>query len=368
MKIVFLSHASLSDGFVVGSHQLAKALINMGHEVSHTSSPVSLLHPFLGKSRRKKFFYALKQRKQFHKKFGFIDYIPVALTPTGYHPWLDKVNSWLVNRQIRQHVGSAAADLVLIDQPLMHSSLCLFDGAMKVYRPTDQYVDMGGERFAEPERISLANVSSVVATSQAVGAHIEKSTDKPLMVLPNGVDFSMFDVEHDSQGATESCIYVGAIDFRFDMSGAVRLAAANPDIVFNYYGPVSIEMPAVIPENLVFHGAIPYDTIPDLLKIHRYSIIPMNDHPANQGRSPMKLYEFLAAGLPVFCPKSKSITTENRSQGMFLYDFDGDIESQFAEFKTLYQSFERNLAKSLAQTQSWSFKANQLLEFARKTA
>jgi teichuronic acid biosynthesis glycosyltransferase TuaH len=361
MKIVFLSHASLGAGFVVGSHQLAKALITSGNNVFHISSPVSLLHVFLGKQRREKFFYALKNRKHVHSVFGFIDFIPVCLAPMGYANWLDAINNRLINRQIMRHIGKDKADLVLIDQPQLYKSLDLFDDVTKVYRPTDLYSEMGGSKFALPELKAIENSQGFVATSSQVYAHIQTLTDKPGIIVTNGVDYDLF-CQASNQLRQDKCIYVGAIDFRFDLQTALTLAENNPEIVFDYYGPVAIEFIADMPENLVFHGSIDYAEIPALLTNYKYSIIPMNDHKSNDGRSPMKLYEFLAAGIPVLSRKTISIHQEMQP-GVLLYENDEEVLTKFSELKEMVTDHSADEFRAIASKQSWKEKAQTILKF-----
>lgn len=367
MKIVFLSHASLFNGFVVGSHQIAKAFINSGHKVLHISSPVSLIHLFLGKDRRNKLFYALKNNRKTVTNFGFVDYIPISITPLGYSKLLDIINNFIINIQIKNfanynEINTSDVDLCLIDQPFFYHSLFLFKNAKKVYRPTDLYVDMGGSRFSLPEAKCLNLVSKVVATSDAVAVSISKQSNKPICVIRNGVDYDLFDVI-PCKNRNLSCIYVGAIDFRFDLELMVSLAKKFPNIVFNNYGPISINVTDCKSPNLFFHGSIGYSTIPSVLVENTFSIIPMNHHPANDGRSPMKLYEFSAAGLPVFCPLTASINEPDEMHGIYLYLRDGDIVSEFDKFIKLYSNFDYKLAKSIAYKNSWQQKSVQILNF-----
>ena len=364
MKIVFLSHASLGTGFVVGSHQLAKALISSDHTVFHISSPVSLLHVFLGKKRRDKFFYALKNRTVVHSTFGFIDFIPVCLTPMGYANWLDTVNNWLIDRQIIQHIGKDKTDLVLIDQPQLYKSLDLFDNAVKVYRPTDLYNEMGGSKFALPEIKAIEKSQGIVATSSQVYSHIQTLTDKPGIIVTNGVDYDLF-CQPETQERLDKCIYVGAIDFRFDLETAIILAKNNPEIIFDYYGPVAIELDANLPANITFYGAIDYSKIPTLLTEYKYSIIPMNNHKSNDGRSPMKLYEFLAAGVPVLARQTTSIHTEIRP-GVLLYKNNDDVLGKFSELKEMVAEHSTDEFRLIASKASWKEKAQTILVFCEQ--
>jgi glycosyltransferase involved in cell wall biosynthesis len=60
-------------------------------------------------------------------------------------------------------------------------------------------------------------------------------------------------------------------------------------------------MPAALKgiRNLVLLGPRSYDLIPAFLQHADIGLLPLTSHPANAGRSPMKLYEYGAAGLYV---------------------------------------------------------------------
>lgn len=363
MNIVFLSHASLGTGFVVGSHQLAKALVLDGHNVYHISSPVSLLHFVLGKERRLKFFYALKNRSKINNSFRFIDFIPICITPMGYCNLLDRINHWFIDYQIKKHIRSSNIDLVLLDQPLLYRSLNIFSTATKVYRPTDLYSEMGGDKFAQPEKKAIAKSHGIVATSTQVYDHIQTITNKPGLTVQNGVDYDLFDQITDEK-KQDKCIYVGAVDFRFDLETAIILAQNNSDIEFDYYGPISISLDSNLPQNLHFYGAIDYQKIPKLLTKYKYSVIPMNSHKANDGRSPMKLYEFLAAGLPVLSRKTRSIQYEI-PPGVWLYDNNKFVQSKFTEMERSVRNYPIGDFKAIAKKESWSIKAQQILDFTK---
>lgn len=369
MNICFLSHASLGTGFVVGSHQLAKSLVKQHHTVCHISSPASLVHLFLGGSRRKKFFYALKNRKKNQPGFDFIDFVPICLTPLGYNRLLDKLNFWLINHQIKGFVEVDQTDLVLIDQPTLHPSLSLFTRSQKIYRPTDLYADMGGDRFKYAEIEALQKVSGVISTSKLVDRHIASLTDLPRTVLPNGVDYDLFQsiqVAPDEVKKRENCVYIGAIDFRFDLDFMKHLARSNPNVTFDCYGGISILIDQdQLPSNLVFKGSIPYASVPSILQNYKCSVVPMNDHPSNEGRSPMKLYEFLAAGLPVLCRRTLSVY-EEVGDAILLYSDFNEAQAKFSELLSPSRAPSPACLREIAKKHSWASKAIDVLNFSNE--
>jgi glycosyltransferase involved in cell wall biosynthesis len=57
-----------------------------------------------------------------------------------------------------------------------------------------------------------------------------------------------------------------------------------------------------LPDNVVVEGPVDYAAVPDLLARARVGLMPFESSRLNEGRSPMKMYEYLAAGLTVVVP------------------------------------------------------------------
>jgi len=103
--------------------------------------------------------------------------------------------------------------------------------------------------------------------------------------------------------------YAGAIDFRFDAELVVRLAKARPEIEFVIIGSGTDSHSLAAPDlqNLRWLGTRPYAQLPAYLQHANVGLLPLNDHPANAGRSPMKLYEYAAAGLSVLATRTQEL-------------------------------------------------------------
>jgi glycosyltransferase involved in cell wall biosynthesis len=89
----------------------------------------------------------------------------------------------------------------------------------------------------------------------------------------------------------------------------VRLAAARPDVEFVIIGS-GTGVPALVAaamRNVHLLGPRPYALLPAYLQHARAGLLPLNDHPANAGRSPMKLYEYAAAGIPVLASRTEDL-------------------------------------------------------------
>jgi glycosyltransferase involved in cell wall biosynthesis len=124
-------------------------------------------------------------------------------------------------------------------------------------------------------------------------------------LLENGVD-----LDHFGPGASGACpplppgpraVYTGALDERFGLASLRMAAERLPEVAFVLAGPpgAGIRALAATLPNIHLLGQVPYATLPALLAHCHVALLPMSAHPANEGRSPMKLYEYAASGLSV---------------------------------------------------------------------
>ncbi|MEQ3693231.1 MAG: hypothetical protein ABNH16_08840 [Thalassolituus sp.] len=299
MKILLLSHASLATGFIVGSHQLARQFSIQGHDVYHVSSPVSVMNLLKSATGLRKLKVSLFEKNIIHEHWLVKDHIPFLPFPLGYNKLLDKINSFIIYKYLKK-IYKEDFDLILVDQPLFYSVLKFFRESKIIYRPTDIYGDMGGPRFDRAEAQILNYTNSVIATNLNILKIIkDKHNVKNSITLNNGVDLEFFNRTMQENTHRAGVIYVGAIDFRFDLTFVLNLAKANPNLQFDIYGPIEVELPQSLPKNLSFLGAVGYLQLPKLMQKYSYGLMPFNNHPSNKGRSPMKLWEYYAAGLKI---------------------------------------------------------------------
>ncbi len=320
MNIVFASHTAFDRHIVVGSHHLSRECALLGHRVLHLSSPVTMLHWMRA-------FDPLTRRRLHRMRQGAVEIQPglwewIPFSPV---PWqvanrmnLQKRNRFMPSsKSIRINLERAGmtdgVDLLFIDEPRLFGIEDLLKPNMLAYRATDDYAAIKGDpRIKNAERILCSRVDKIFATSSPVAQQLQCLSGRTVSVIENGVDLRHLrreSREHDtlSNLPRPRVVYVGVIDFRFDLELLVQLATAHPDVVFMNYGPVTISKPEGLPPNLLFPGQLPYDELPSVLQFCDVGFLPLNDHPANQGRSPMKYYEYLAAGLPVLARRTPEI-------------------------------------------------------------
>ncbi|MBI3538170.1 MAG: glycosyltransferase, partial [Chloroflexi bacterium] len=100
--------------------------------------------------------------------------------------------------------------------------------------------------------------------------------------------------------------YIGNISaYKMDFDLLARVARARRDWSFVFIGPIGRGDPSTditnyqLP-NLYFLGARPYAELPRYVRAFDVCLIPFNQNESTRGSLPMKFFEYLAAGKPVF--------------------------------------------------------------------
>lgn len=350
-SIVFLSHTARSSDFRVGSHHLSRALAIQGHQVAHISTPFSLSHAILRPEQHARRRAALKGAVLVD---GVTDYIPVPLVPANLH-WSRRQTQRALNA-----VGIPSPEYVFIDQPLFSANH--FDTATVIFRPTDVFPTEALQRAALKQ---ASIVDGVVATSPKVLLSVMKDSQRPSRVLENGVDYARFAAARTDEKKYDF-VYVGALDFRFDFGILAAAANALPSSRFEIFGPVPRNLPSGFPSNVNFPGSLAYASAPRAIAAGRVGLMPFTDNASNAARSPMKLYEYLAAGVPVVAPTSVADRAVGIG-GVFPFAA-GDAHSFIS---SLSDSLVRgapivNDDDEAARNKDWSVVAAQLLSFAKQ--
>jgi hypothetical protein len=315
MKIAFLSHTAMGGDFVVGSHHLATALAARGHDVMHVSAPVTPAHVvgLRDEFTRRRFARFLRGGEVHH---GVRDIVPLALLPWALarrRPALMYAHSrWMLAAPLRgvRSLQLAQADQLIVDEPrMLGAALARPSRATLAYRATDLYAAMRGDpRITDAERILCRQAEVIVATSEQIAAHLRDISGRHVHVIGNGVAYSRFATPQPLVAAFEAlpgerakrAIYVGAFDARFCAESMRAAAQSLPGHTFILAGPGGERIAAALSlPNLHATGAVPYESLPGLLQACAVGLLPFSANDANAGRSPMKLFEYAAAGLAV---------------------------------------------------------------------
>jgi teichuronic acid biosynthesis glycosyltransferase TuaH len=373
MKIGFLSHTAMGGNFVVGSHHLAKSFASRGHEVLHVSAPVTPAHLLRLRDAfvRRRFARFARGGSEVA---GVRDIVPFSLLPWALArrgPSMMAMHFATLLASPTAMIGALRlhdADCLIVDEPRL-SGLIGPAPKILVYRATDLYAVMrDDQRILEVEREICRRADVLVGTSEGVAAHLRALSGRPVHVIGNGVDYEHFARARAAGSApampgdrATRAIYVGAFDGRFSIDALRAAALALPGIHFMLAGPGGERVAGELGlPNIQALGAVDYQHLPDLLGACAVGLLPFSQNAANAGRSPMKLFEYAAAGLSIAAtstlrPGASSLPT--LSVAASDDSFPAAVARAF-ELATDASSIQR--ARDLAHAEDWNAKAGEL--------
>ncbi len=299
MRVVFVSHTAAGGVFRVGSHHLSRELSRQGHMVTHVSTPVSVLHTARSLRNRELRRRIRQSRATFVDADEVSHLIPRSSLPLKYAPeWLLRADAMQQAASFRRATGTDLVDVVFVDQPLMADFALSLKPRVLIYRPTDAHFDAPSRRA---ELRLLDRADGIAATSAETLSTVIRGSrwTGPTAVIENGVELSRFSRTVDDSRRGTRVVYLGAIDQRFDWPVVVTLARAFPHVRFDIAGPNRHLSIPELPANVVLAGPVAYEDAGDWLSGASVGLLPLSDDPGNAGRSPMKYYEYLSAGLSV---------------------------------------------------------------------
>jgi len=377
MKIVFLSHTAMGGSFVVGSHHLAATLASAGHDVTHVSAAVSPAHlallrdPFV-RTRWRRWLTGGERIR------GVDDKVPLTLLPWNIarrSPFLMKAYSRSILADPLHGRGSLRldqADALIVDEPRFVGLVPSASRQVVVYRPTDLYALMRHDSSIDAaESLLCTRANVLVATSEGVAAHLRTLCSRQAHVMNNGVDFEHFSraVADDTfelpARREDRAVYVGSFDGRFSVEALTAAAKELPGKQFILAGPGSDSLSSIA-GNVTALGAIEYSALPRLLRQCAVGLLPFSADALNAARSPMKLYEYAAAGLAI------AATASSAHQAVIMPSLCVAFgDRQFPEavsqaFRVAQDAPKLDAARACAQRESWSAKASRLLELIRE--
>ena len=323
MRILFLAHTPIvGTPFKVGSHHLSRELSQRGHDVVHYPPP-----RFRLRSKDDVFGDGLTRAEISSSLREVRDVLwvpPELLALSRPKSWRERHLSRLLAKRLLRAVPDWALppDVVVVDKVHLRGIAAELAPDVTVFRPTDWFGFRAGSARELAESLLCRQADLVVATSQViVDRYQSRGYSLPAVeVIQNGVELERFQQEGMPSNRERRAVYVGALDERFDFAAVAASARVAPDWQFDLFGPTdSIGSRENPPPNVHFWGPLAYEKVPGQLWSSAVGILPLTDSAANAARSPMKYYEYRAAGLPVVASRTAELESRD-DPGLFLYD------------------------------------------------
>ena len=305
----------------VSVHHYARIFSRNGWSVLFLSTPVTPFHAaaVVRSQDHRRRFRAWWRRGRVDPATGVTHYMPMTLLPLSSviglrYPWILR-NWWKVTvpplGPAVRRLGFTDPDLVIIDSPLGAFLVDLLRPRHSVMRVTDYNAGFASStsELADIERDLAGRVDVVAVTASELQPYAQTlAPDKAITHLPHGVDLERFSGPVSSPAdlaavARPIVMYVGSLREWFDYELLDRLATALPHMSFVLIGPEHAARDRITARpNVHVLGERPYADIHSYLSSADVGIIPFDrgrypelvDH-----SNPLKLYEYMAAGLPV---------------------------------------------------------------------
>ncbi len=183
-------------------------------------------------------------------------------------------------------------------------------GATTVYDLVDRWDSELGRGWYRPrvERRIAAASDLLVASAPSLARDLEARAGRRVHLIPNAFNARVFDPDAAyprpprlPEGRPVA-LYVGALwGGWMDWALVRRLACELPDTSFVFVGDHRGEGKG-LPANCVFTGLVPQTALPAYVAHADVAFLPWATGPVTEATSPLKVYEFLAMGLPVVAP------------------------------------------------------------------
>jgi|GEM_PF-1529534 len=299
----------------VDSHHLALHLARRGHEILYLSSPASIFH--------------LLQRKNWHHKWRRLTrycgmgqviipnlraIVPLTWAPVQARYPLDspaqlrRSLAWTTPslRKTIHKLGFASPDALLIQSLFFANLPDWFPDTPVLYRMTDDFDAFPGmpRALVQAEAPLVQRAELVTVCSEFLIARAKAMRAKRIELLPHGVDIDLFEQPLKTSSPASDrprVIYVGAIDSWFRADCVAEAARRLPQVDFEIAGPVGaadLSALANMP-NVRMVGPVPFAQVPQFMHGAKVGIIPFKRTPLIEPVRPLKLFEYLAAGLNV---------------------------------------------------------------------
>ncbi len=224
----------------------------------------------------------------------------------------------------------------------------------------------------EEELIAAAGL--VTATSEAL-ADLPRRLGVRTVILRNACDPAAFAApprEDDpaAEARRDRAIaagLVGALDDRIDAGALEAAARAHPSWRFRLAGRVDSAAVAALARlpNVELVGEIPYRSVPGFLAGLDLGLVPYRDTPLTRAIDPVKLYEMLAAGLPVALRRLPGAATAGAAALgpplVYPYDDPAELPALLDRARAEDSAESRERRRAVARAESWDHRAAALL-------
>lgn len=293
-------------------HHLATYLTQHGARVLYVEAPLTPL----GIKRGRSFVNDLRQSLRPPRKVAHNLWVRRHFLPVPYHAATSITSTRTANRLgqrllapfLKRDLTSLRMRRPVLIAALPHAAdvAPYLPKRALAYHCADDYANVRGFPNTLPEvEADLCRMADLVITTSETLCQARRWLNPHTYWIPNGAD-----VEHFSEPAAPAAEldgvrrpiigFVGGLSEWVDLELVANVARQRPDWSFVLVGPASIDTSGVQScRNVRLLGPRRYADLPSYLATMDVGLIPFKRNEVTYHADPIKVYEYLAAGLPV---------------------------------------------------------------------
>ncbi|MEA5577519.1 glycosyltransferase [Anabaena sp. UHCC 0451] len=384
MKSIILTF-NIYDGYAkVTSHHFAEYLINKNFRVLYVSDAVSPFHLLKLDGIKTNFTKIIRSFSKINNHQNFASLIPFTFLPVvNTFPFNLKVCSdlhvqslsYLFHKNINSFLGNNKdVDLIWINNPKFYGMIEKLKYKKLVYSIEDDLFEFSripkSLKYNHEKLIQKADVVTVTSTPLLKQIKSKFSINEKLFLLRNGVSFDQFnqitdqslDLTPEFQSIPQPRItYIGVISEWFDLDLLYEAAKSLPNFSFVIIGPVEISIDKLKDlSNIYFLGYKPHSILQMYLQKSQIGIIPFLRTKLIESVNPIKLYEYMATGLPVVSTTWSEL--EDLDSPAFLAKDNHEFIEYIKQIVAEPDVINRELLVKFAQANTWENRFTELMK------
>ena len=229
---------------------------------------------------------------------------------------LDWLNAKMIERAI--HILKLENPILWSFSPLSSDCFNLSIFKNKIFDAIDNWMPLIRNDSEEYRKLVLNGYKNICSKADCVFTTSEKTSGflnsmgyKKAVCVPNGVDASLLEdevlcVPEDVRGLKRPIMgYVGSCFnmrwMRADLNLIKYVAERNPEVTLAFVGPIENKeyLDSYFPSNVHLLGIKPKNKIKQYLYSFDIAMVPHLVNELTEGMDPLKIYEYLAVGLPI---------------------------------------------------------------------
>jgi len=322
MKIVMVDSTSYRQATRLGSHAIAREWKHIGGDLFWIGAPI---YPhFLFARRRRDPVIARRvdvwKRGGARDADGTLEYYPLLLLPPLDRPVLR--SAFVARHTLRfsvppldaiiRRLGYQTPDVLWLScGRFARPAQSMMKPRVSAIRIADDYTQFTGVPASlEPLQDEMVDrVDAVFVTSRILEEKVGRRR-KDVIYLPNAVSDTFFappapEPEWMRPFPHPRIVFVGSLDNWLDIDVFGEIAKRLPNASVLVIGPG--RAPRSAPANVHYLGPRPYETLPAVLQHCDVGIAPFRRNALTESVNPLKVYEYLATGLPVVATRTHEL-------------------------------------------------------------